>query len=128
MFANSVLEPPPPVIPLLTMIRLNEGVIAEVQKRDCSALENFVFGLRLRFWPVFQNIMTEHVASVNKLTEAATGGYFKRATAVTNANVQNVGRFVSTKTTIIMLFGRSQIDTSQYFPHLLSSLIKRKRR
>ncbi|OBZ70084.1 Vacuolar protein sorting-associated protein 52 A [Grifola frondosa] len=73
-FVQSMLEPPPPIIPLLTMIRLTEDVMAEVQKRDCGPLETFIFGIRLQMWPLFQKSMAEHIDSLKKFAEGATSG------------------------------------------------------
>ncbi|GLB33953.1 putative vps52 / Sac2 family protein [Lyophyllum shimeji] len=89
-FVKSVLDPAPPAVPLLTMIRLTEDVVLEVQRRNCPPVEFFVFGLRLQMWPVFQKTMAEHVESLKKLAEGATGGYFSRAVATTDATVSNI--------------------------------------
>jgi hypothetical protein len=89
-FASSTLEPPPTVIALLTMIRLIESVLEEVQRRDCPPLESWLFNTRMQFWPVFQKLMSEHVSSLSKLGEASTGGYFKRGSSISDAVVQSV--------------------------------------
>ncbi|KAL5508210.1 VPS52 [Sanghuangporus vaninii] len=95
-FATVMLEPAPPVIPLLTMIRMIENTLAEVQVRGCLPLESWLFGLRMQFWPVFQKQMTEHVASLNKLNEAGSGGYFRRPAGPTDSLVQKIGsRYVA---------------------------------
>lgn len=91
-FVKSVLDPIPPAVPLLTMIRLTEDVVLEVQKRNCPPVEFFVFGLRLQMWPVFQKAMAEHTDALKKLAEGASGGYFSRAVATTDAGVSNVSR------------------------------------
>jgi vacuolar protein sorting-associated protein 52 len=90
---RSVLEPLPPSIPLLTMIRLTEDVILEVQKRNCPPVEFFVFGLRLQMWPVFQKSMAEHIDALKKLAEGASSGYFSRAPTTTDASVTGVSFF-----------------------------------
>ena len=71
------------------MIRMMGNTLAEVQTRGCVPLESWLFGLRMQFWPVFQKQMTEHVASLNKLTEG-TGGYFRKAVGPTDVLVQTV--------------------------------------
>lgn len=93
-FAMGALEPAPPAIPLLTMIRLTEDVAAEVQRRGCGPLETFVFTLRLKMWPVFQKLMAEHADALKKLAEgaAAGGGYFRRVGVTTDAAVGAVCR------------------------------------
>jgi len=90
VFVRSALDPIPPVIPLLTMIRLTEDVVAEVQKRNCPPLESFVFALRLQMWPVFQKAMAEHINSLKKLAEGASSGYFSRTSNTTDGTVSNI--------------------------------------
>ena len=85
-----MLEPLPPVIPLLTMIRLTEEVMGEIQKRGCQPLESFVFGLRLQMWPLFQKAMTEQIEGLKKAAEGAGGGYFRRATTISDAAITTV--------------------------------------
>jgi hypothetical protein len=79
----------PPAVPLLTIIRLTEDVMTEVQKRACPPAESFIFTLRLKMWPVFQKAMTEHVDALKKLAEGASAGYFSRAVATTDVLVSN---------------------------------------
>ena len=89
-FVQAALEPPPPVIPLLTIIRLTEGVMSEVQKRGCQPLETLVFGLRLQMWQLFQKAMTDQIEGLKKLAEGAGGGYFRRTTTTSDATVATV--------------------------------------
>ncbi|KAF5388452.1 hypothetical protein D9615_000536 [Tricholomella constricta] len=89
-FVKSVLDPVPPAVPLLTMIRLTEDIVLEVQKRNCPPVEFFVFGLRLQMWPVFQRVMAEHAEGLKKVAEGASTGYFSRAVATTDASVSNI--------------------------------------
>jgi vacuolar protein sorting-associated protein 52 len=89
-FVRSVLEPPPATVPLLTMIRLTEDVIAEIQKRQCSPMESFVFTIRLQMWPVFQKAMADHIEALRKLAQGSSMGFFSRNSAMTNASVTNV--------------------------------------
>jgi len=88
-FLGSVIEPLPPATPLLTMVRLTEAVIAEVQKRQCSPLETFFFTMRLQLWPVFQKVVSEHCDSLKKLSERPSG-YFSKAPVTTDALVTNM--------------------------------------
>ncbi|KAG9317449.1 vacuolar sorting protein [Chiua virens] len=76
-FLGTVIEPLPPPTPLLTMVRLTETVIAEVQKRQCAPLETFFFTMRLQLWPVFQKVISEHCDSLKKLSERPNG-YFSK--------------------------------------------------
>ena len=80
----------PPPIPLLTMIRLTEEVMGEIQKRGCQPLETFVFGLRLLMWPLFQKAMTDQIEGLKKVAEGAGGGYFRRTTTTTDATITTV--------------------------------------
>jgi hypothetical protein len=89
-FVRSILDPIPPVAPLLTMIRLMKDIITEVQKRHCPPLESFLFGLLLQMWPIFQKAMSENIEVVKKLAEGAGGGYFSRSTPSTDATVSIV--------------------------------------
>ena len=89
---QSVLDPLPPVIPLLTMIRMTEEIMTEIQKRGCPPLENYVFGIRLQMWPLFQKSMTEQIDSLKRLAEGASGSYFRRAAETTDASVSSVCR------------------------------------
>lgn len=72
------------------MIRLTEAVTAEVQKRDCPPLENFLFTMRLQMWPAFQKVMSEHCDALKKLAEGGTASYFSKAASTTDASVSNV--------------------------------------
>jgi hypothetical protein len=93
-FIQSSLDPVPPTIPLLTMIRLTEDVVNEVQKRGCAPLENFVFAIRIKMWPVFQKIMSDHVEQLRKYAEGASGGtvggFFGRGVVTTDSSVVTV--------------------------------------
>jgi hypothetical protein len=89
-FLQSILDSTPPVISLLTMIRLTEDVVSEVQKRSSTPVETFVFGLTLRMWPIFQKLMTENIDSLKKLTESLSSGYFSRGSSITDASLSLV--------------------------------------
>lgn len=75
------------------MIRMMENALAEVQTRGCIPLESWLFGLRMQFWPVFQKQMSEHITSLNKLTEN-TGGYFRKTAGPTDILIQSVRIFI----------------------------------
>ncbi|KAJ7590860.1 vacuolar sorting protein [Mycena floridula] len=91
-FVKTVLEPMPPVVPLLTMIRLTEDVITEVEHRGCAPVVSSLYSVRLQLWPVFQKAMTEHVEALKKLAEGASTGYLRRVSSVTEATVLKVCR------------------------------------
>ncbi|KAG8725315.1 hypothetical protein FRC12_024199 [Ceratobasidium sp. 428] len=78
-FIKSALDPPPPLVPLLTIIRLTENIYLEASKRGCRPLETFLLGQRLTMWPLFQKDMGLQVESLKKLAENAVGGYLSRS-------------------------------------------------
>ncbi|KAJ7178990.1 vacuolar sorting protein [Mycena filopes] len=117
-FIGAVLEPVPAAVPLLTVIRLTEDVMAEIQRRACPPAESFIFSLRLKMWPVFQKAMTEHVEGLKKLAEGATTGYFSRAVALTDAVVANVcKRYIVLFISFVTL--TEQADETMIFSNLL---------
>jgi hypothetical protein len=117
-FVTAILEPMPPAVPLLTMIRLTEAVITEVQKRDCPPLENFLFAMRLQLWPAFQKIMSEHCDTLRKLAEGGTTSYFNRAASTTDTSVANIcNRYVVMFNSFVIL--TDQEEETMIFSNLL---------
>ncbi|KAG0709778.1 Vps52-domain-containing protein [Suillus ampliporus] len=117
-FLTTVLEPMPPAVPLLTMIRLTEAAIAEVQKRDCPPLENFLFTMRLQMWPAFQKIMSEHCDALRKLAEGGAASYFSRAASTTDASVANIcNRYIVMFNSFVIL--TDQEEETMIFSNLL---------
>lgn len=117
-FVRSMLDPAPPVVPLLTMIRLTEDVMAEVQRRSCSPLETFIFTIRLQMWPVFQKAMADNVESLKKLAEGTTSGYFRRGSTTTDATVMSIcRRYVRVFNSFIAL--TDQPEETMIFSNLL---------
>ncbi|KAJ7044495.1 vacuolar sorting protein [Mycena alexandri] len=117
-FFGTVLEPMPAAVPLLTMIRLTEDVMAEIQMRACPPAESFIFSLRLKMWPVFQKAMSEHVEALKKLAEGASTGYFSRAVATTDVVVANVcKRYIVMFISFVTL--TEQADETMIFSNLL---------
>jgi len=103
-FVQTALDPMPPVVPLLTMIRLTEEVMGEIQKRGCQPLETFVFGLRLHMWPLFQKAMTDQIEGLKKVAEGAGGGYFRRTTTTSDATITTIcKRYVVLFLCLVML-------------------------
>ncbi|KAI1795121.1 vacuolar sorting protein [Ganoderma leucocontextum] len=116
-FINSAIEPAPPVIPLLTIIRLTEDVVAEVQKRGCGPLETYIFTLRLRMWPVFQKLMAEHVDALKKFAESASAGYFRRGGSTDTAVSTICRRYVVFFNSFVAL--TDQPEETMIFSNLL---------
>lgn len=83
------------------MIRLTEDVVNEVQKRGCAPLESFFFAIRLKMWPVFQKVMSDHVEQLKKYAEGASsgsvGGFFGRGVVTTDSSVITVSMSVCTQ-------------------------------
>lgn len=117
-FVKGALEPSPPVVPLLTMIRLAEDVVAEVQKRNCPPVESYIFALRLQLWPAFQKAMSDHVDALKKLAEGANAGYFSRAAPITEDMLSSIStRYVSLFTSFVTL--TAQEEEAMIFSNLL---------
>jgi len=95
-FVKSAVDPTPPAVPLLTMIRLNEAAFGEVELRRCPPLETFLLSLRMSMWPVFQKEMSAHVDSLKALADSAGGSFLTRGN-VKDSNVQAV-RFIESHT------------------------------
>ncbi|TFK75767.1 Vps52-domain-containing protein [Pluteus cervinus] len=117
-FLRSLLEPLPPVIPLLTMIRLTEAVVSEVQLRNSPPVETFIYTLRLQMWPVFQKAMAEHIDSLKKLVEGSSTGYFSRSSNTTDALVANLcKRYIHIFTAFVSL--TAQEEETMIFANLM---------
>ncbi|KAI0774158.1 Sac2 family-domain-containing protein [Fomes fomentarius] len=117
-FVQNAIEPAPPVIPLLTIIRLTEDVVAEVQKRSCGPLETYIFTLRLKMWPTFQKLMAEHIDALKKFAEGASASYFRRGSTTTDAAVSAVcRRYVTLFNSFVAL--TDQPEETMIFSNLL---------
>ncbi|KAJ8698306.1 Vacuolar protein sorting-associated protein 52 [Pleurotus ostreatus] len=117
-FVRSIIEPPPPVVPLLVMIRLTEAVLNEIQNRSCPPLESFVFAIRLQMWPVFQKLMTENIDSLKKYAEGTSLSYFARAASTTDASVISIcKRYIVIFNLFVAL--TEQPDETMIFSNLL---------
>ncbi|KAI0353539.1 Vps52-domain-containing protein [Trametes cingulata] len=116
-FIQNAVEPPPPVVPLLTMIRLTEDVVAEVQRRGCGPLETYIFAIRLKMWPAFQKLMADHIDSLKKFAEGATSGYFRKSTT-TDAAVSSIcRRYVTVFNSFVAL--TDQAEETMIFSNLM---------
>ncbi|KAL0949390.1 hypothetical protein HGRIS_009454 [Hohenbuehelia grisea] len=90
-FVKSCLEPPPPVVQILTMIRLLDEVVNEVQQRSCPPLETLVYTLRIQMWPVFQKLMSDNIEALRKHADGVSSGYFStKSTNTTDASVLTI--------------------------------------
>ncbi|KAJ7068419.1 vacuolar sorting protein [Mycena amicta] len=102
-FFSSVLDPAPPAVPLLTIIRLTESVMTEVQNRGCPPVESFIFTLRLRMWPVFQKAMTEHIDALKKVADGGSVVSSGSGTAAGWLGGMGLGRLAAAPTTNVSL-------------------------
>jgi len=94
------MEPIPPIIPLLIMIRLTEDVVNETQRRACAPLETILFTMRLQLWPAFQRAVSDHVEQLKKYADGisnsgSVGGFFGRGVITTDASVATVSNQLS---------------------------------
>ncbi|QRW15915.1 vacuolar protein sorting-associated protein, Vps52/Sac2 family protein [Rhizoctonia solani] len=117
VFIKAALEPAPPLIPLLTMIRLNENVYLEAERRGCGPLETFLLGQRLAMWPLFQKDMGVQVDSLKKLAENAVGGYLSRSGIKDSAVQVIINRYASLFIACVRL--SSEGDETMLFSNVL---------
>ncbi|KAI0307267.1 vacuolar sorting protein [Multifurca ochricompacta] len=92
-FAQAVLDPLPPVIPLLTMIRVTEEVMSE-------------------------RAMTDQIEGLKKVAEGVAGGYFRRASMASDATITTIcKRYVALFLCLVML--TEQNEETMIFSNLL---------
>ncbi|WVR09528.1 hypothetical protein IAU60_006596 [Kwoniella sp. DSM 27419] len=73
-FVQSMIAPtPPPAIPLLTMIRLNDHVLSVADSWGTSPLLSYLTGWKMLMWPIYRKEMDAHVDSVKRLADEAEG-------------------------------------------------------
>ena len=73
-FFTSILTPlPPPAIPLLTLIRLNDRLLSIGESRGTLPLASILQGQKLAMWPVYRKEMDQHVDSLKRLADEAEG-------------------------------------------------------
>ncbi|KAG8692815.1 hypothetical protein FRC09_010935 [Ceratobasidium sp. 395] len=116
-FVKSALDPPPPLVPLLTIIRLTENIYLEASKRGCRPLETFLLGQRLTMWPLFQKDMGLQVESLKKLAENAVGGYLSRSGIKDSAVQVIINRYASLFSACVSL--SSEGDETMLFSNVL---------
>lgn len=72
-FCTSVLSPAPPAIPLLTLIRLNDRLLAICDSRGTLPLISFLQAQKLAMWPIYRKEMDAHIDSLKRLADEAEG-------------------------------------------------------
>lgn len=75
-FFNNMLATPPPAITLLTIIRLNDRLIATAESRGAQPLIAYLTGWKMALWPLYRKAMDAHVDSLKALADAAEGKGF----------------------------------------------------
>ncbi|CAD6584799.1 MAG: hypothetical protein TREMPRED_003959 [Tremellales sp. Tagirdzhanova-0007] len=75
-FFTSAINPPPPAVPLLTLIRLNDHLIMTADSRGALPLIAYLQGWKLAMWPVYRKEMDAHVESLRVLADQAEGKGF----------------------------------------------------
>ncbi|KAF5359016.1 hypothetical protein D9758_004735 [Tetrapyrgos nigripes] len=117
-FVKTVIDPSPPIISLLTMIRLTEKVLAEVENRECPPAVTFLFGIRLQMWPLFQKLMNENIEAVKKVAEGSGSGLFSRTVVIAEGTVKHLcNRYVMLFTAFVSL--TDQEEETMIFSNLL---------
>lgn len=76
-FFTSIITPsPPPAIPLLTLIRLNDRLLSISDSRGTIPLMPILLGQKMALWPVYRKEMDAHIDSLKKLADEAEGKGF----------------------------------------------------
>ena len=72
-FFQGMLNPPPPAMPLLTIIRFNDRLIEVCDSRGTLPLKTFLMAQKLAMWPIYRKEMDQHVDSLKRLADDAEG-------------------------------------------------------
>lgn len=72
-FSSIIIPSPPPAVPLLTLIRLNDRLIAITESRGALPITSFLQAQKLAMWPVYRKEMDQHVDSLKRLADEAEG-------------------------------------------------------
>ncbi|OCF31559.1 hypothetical protein I317_07308 [Kwoniella heveanensis CBS 569] len=73
-FFQTIITPsPPPAIPLLTMIRLNDHLLYVADSRGAIPLLSYLTGWKMALWPIYRKEMDAHVDSLKRLADEAEG-------------------------------------------------------
>ncbi|PWN46639.1 hypothetical protein IE53DRAFT_391189, partial [Violaceomyces palustris] len=68
-FAKSLLQPQPPLLSLLSMIRLNDGLMRVIALRGCSMplVESVLMAFKMQAWPILKRTLDDQVEAVKRL-------------------------------------------------------------
>lgn len=72
-FTTTLAPTPPNSIPLLTLIRLNDKLIATAESRGASPLVPYLTGWKMQLWPLYRKSMDAHIESIKVLADQAEG-------------------------------------------------------
>lgn len=72
-FFNAAIATPPPAIPLLTMIRLNDRLLAIAESRGALPLVPYLTGWKMALWPLYRKAMDAQIDSLKALATEAEG-------------------------------------------------------
>lgn len=71
-FFSTMLSPTPPnAIPLLTLIRLNDKLLASAESRGAIPLVPYLTGWKMQLWPLYRKAMDAHIESIKVLADQA---------------------------------------------------------
>lgn len=72
-FIQSLVFTPPPAIPLLTMIRLNDHIIDLTDTRGALPLISFLQKQKLSLWPLYRKDIDRRIEEMKRLVTDAEG-------------------------------------------------------
>ena len=109
-FFTSILTSPPPAVPLLTLIRLNDRLLATADSRGAVPLIAFLQGWKLAMWPVYRKEMDAHIESLKQLADQAEGkGFSGLVKGVKDGAVRQVAnRYAALFTCVTALSGEAE--------------------
>lgn len=80
-FVHALLDPPPPPVSVLAMIRLNDA-IHHSKSCPAAAFDSYLVGTRLSLWPLFQRGMDAQAESLRKIASTSGTSVFKSGGSV----------------------------------------------
>ncbi|SPO38393.1 related to VPS52 - component of the Golgi-associated retrograde protein complex [Pseudozyma flocculosa] len=75
-FTKSLLTPAPPLLSLLTMLRLNETLLKLVESRGCSTplVESALMGFKIQAFPILKRQFDEQIEALRRFNAGSGGG------------------------------------------------------
>jgi hypothetical protein len=81
-FIHVLLDPPPPPVSVLAMIRLNDAIHVSAAC-PAAAFDGYLTGVRLSLWPLFQRGIDAQAESLRRIAASGSSGVFKTAGSTT---------------------------------------------